>query len=114
MTPRRPRRRAGQRRDFRKLTGQEEDSLTHGFHYLADPEGHAFETEEDARTAWELHADRIMAEWDTPFRRPRGWWLFEHNGPVPSTGRAQIERLEELDALTNAERRMLRQWDRVA
>ena len=102
---RRPLRR-GSRGDIRALTTQQLDELTNGFAVLVDGWSSAFESEDQARAAWVLHGDKIMARWRTPFRRPRGWWLYER-GEGRGCG---LVGLISAGALTDAEIRKLPEY----
>jgi len=82
----------------RILSDAQRDELTLGFGLLGGRSS-AFPSVEVARAAWTAHKDAIMGSWGTPFRRPRGWWLFEV-GEAPGD---QLARLAELDALVPAE-----------
>ena len=90
----------GRRTDLRVLTVQQEDELTSWWGRFSDT-GSYFASDEEAREAWSIHGDRIMSKWDTPYKRPRGWWLFTQNEDPPASG--ERERLHELGELTAQE-----------
>lgn len=67
-----------------------------------------FQNHDAARWAWELHRRKLMEEWNHVGQRPRGWWMYEAEEPVPPPGK-EAERLRELGELTSEEESALKE-----
>ena len=99
-------------RPARGVSPEQESELVGGFAWLRDVQDPCdpaelvhFASMEERAEAWRLHRGRIMTSWDTPFRRPRMWWI--ERGESVTTAAGQSERLRELGELTGQERAIL-------
>ncbi len=99
--------------DLRALTVHQRSELAEGFSLfvLGDGQDSYFASAEEAREAWRLHGPDIMRAWRTPWRRPRGWWLYEHSRPIPATAYAEQEALCWLGLATKKELGMIATTD---
>ena len=87
-----------------RLNHAEEMALIYG----PDPRWDAFDTDEEARTAWAQHRERLLAGCRHG-RRPMAWWTLESPVAFPGYEHQQAT-LFEADLLEPEERAALVEW----
>jgi hypothetical protein len=87
-----------------RLNHAEEMTLIYG----PDPRWDAFDTDEEARTAWAQHRDRLLAGYRHG-RRPMAWWTLESPVAFPGYEHQQAT-LFEANLLEPEERAELERW----